>query len=145
MITVQTASFSELDEVHRKIPEFPDRIAHGFYEQNLKHRLFLALVAEVNHEVAGFKVAYQSESPEVLYSWMGGVLPEFRKTGVANALAEYQENWAKENGFKRVFFKTRNRFPAMIKFGLSRNFKIIEVLQKGGVQDYRIVMMKDLL
>ncbi len=32
----------------------------------------------------------------------------------------------------------------MISFGLKRGFKIIDVLPKGGVEDYRIVMMKKL-
>jgi hypothetical protein len=75
---------------------------------------------------------------------MGGVRPEFRKNGIANALAECQENWLREKGFKSVFFKTRNRFPAMITFGLIRDFKIIEVIPKGVVEDYRVVMWKGL-
>ena len=75
---------------------------------------------------------------------MGGVVPEFRKSGVAEQLAVYQEKWARERGFKDIFFKTRNRFPAMICFGLKRGFKIREVIPKGGIEDYRIVMMKKL-
>jgi hypothetical protein len=32
----------------------------------------------------------------------------------------------------------------MITFGLNRGFKIIEVIPKGGVEDYRVVMWKEL-
>jgi N-acetylglutamate synthase-like GNAT family acetyltransferase len=141
---IREASINELLWVHERIQDFPGKSSLEFYTERLKHRLFLALVAEKDGELLGFKVGYQSDTADTFYSWMGGVRPEFRSLGIANALAEYQENWAKEKGFKAVFFKTRNRFPAMISFGLSRGFKIMEVIQKGGVEDYRIVMMKAL-
>lgn len=144
IFTVRLASPEELLWVHERIPEFPGKTSLDFYTERLKHRLFLALVAEKDGELLGFKVGYQSDTPNSFYSWMGGVRPEFRKYGIAEALADYQENWAKEKGFTSVFFKTRNRFPAMISLGLKRGFKIMEVIAKGGVDDYRVVMMKKL-
>ncbi|NVJ84727.1 MAG: GNAT family N-acetyltransferase [Algoriphagus sp.] len=141
---IREASLEELYRVHQEIPEFPGKASLDFYRNRLKHRLFLALLAETEGELIGFKVGYQSDIPDTFYSWMGGVKPEFRKLGIANALAEYQENWAKEKGFRSIYFKTRNRFPAMIAFELNRGFKIMEVIPKGGVEDYRIVMLKQL-
>lgn len=141
---IREASLEELLWVHERIPEFPGKASFDFYESRLRHRLHYSLVAEIEGELVGFKVGYQSDFPDTFYSWMGGVRPEFRKHGVASALADFQENWAREKGFSKVFFKTRNRFPDMINFGLNRGFKIIEVLPKGGVEDYRIVMMKEL-
>jgi len=142
--SIREAFPAELLWVHEHIPEFPGKASLDFYTERLKHRLHLGLVAEKEGELLGFKVGYQSDNPDTFYSWMGGVRPEFRKHGIANALAECQENWSREKGFKSVFFKTRNRFPAMITFGLSRDFKIIEVIPKGGVEDYRVVMWKEL-
>lgn len=142
--TIRMASPAELLWVHERIPEFPGKASLDFYADRLKHRLFLALVAEKEGELLGFKVGYQTDTADVFYSWMGGVRPEFRKHGIADALAEFQETWAQEKGFRSVYFKTRNRFPAMISFGLSRGFKVMEVIQKGGVEDYRVVMRKEL-
>lgn len=141
---IRLASLDELLWVHERIPEFPGKASLDFYTERLRHRLNLALVAEKDGEILGFKVGYQSDTPDMFYSWMGGVLPKYRKHGIAHALAEHQENWAREKGFKSIFFKTRNRFPAMITFGLSRGFKIMEVIPKGGVEDYRVVMWKGL-
>ena len=141
---IREASASELLWVHDRIPEFPGKVTLEFYTDRLKERVYLALVAEKDGELLGFKVGYQDDEPSTFYSWMGGVRPEFRKYGIADALAEYQENWAKEKGFTSVFFKTRNRFPAMISFGLKRGFKIVQVIRKGGVEDYRVVMSKRL-
>jgi ribosomal protein S18 acetylase RimI-like enzyme len=138
------ASPAELRWVHERIPEFPGKASLDFYTERLKHRLHLALVAEKDGELLGFKVGYQDDVPHTFYSWMGGVRPEFRRFGIADALADYQENWALEKSFKSIYFKTRNRFPAMISFGLKRGFKIMEVIHKGGVDDYRVVMRKRL-
>jgi len=141
---IREASPTELLWVHERIPEFPGRTSLEFYAERLKHRLSLALVAEKEGELLGFKVGYQTDTADVFYSWMGGVRPEFRKHGIADALAEFQESWARERGFRSIYFKTRNRFPAMISFGLNRGFRIIDVLTKGGVEDYRVVMQIDL-
>ncbi|SEG31183.1 GNAT family N-acetyltransferase [Algoriphagus boritolerans] len=141
---IREASPDELLWLHERIPEFPGKASLEFYTERLNDRVYLALIAEKDGELLGFKVGYQDPSPDTFYSWMGGVRPEFRKVGVAAALAEYQETWAMEKGFKRIYFKTRNRFPAMISLGLKRGFKIIQVIRKGGVEDYRVVMRKEL-
>jgi GNAT superfamily N-acetyltransferase len=141
---LREASLAELLWVHQRIPEFPGKASLDFYAERLKHRLHLALVAEKGGELLGFKVGYQSDKPDTFYSWMGGVRPEFRGKGIATSLAEEQERWAKAQGFTSVFFKTRNRFPGMIQFGIQRGFKIVDLHPKGGVEDYRIVMWKEL-
>ena len=141
---LREASLAELLWVHERIPEFPGKASLDFYTERLKHRLHLALVAEKEGELLGFKVGYQSDKPDTFYSWMGGVRPEFRGKGIATSLAEEQERWAKAQGFTSVFFKTRNRFLGMIQFGIQRGFKIVDLHLKGGVEDYRIVMRKDL-
>lgn len=143
-LVIREASFDELYLIHQQIPEFPSKISMLYYGERLKNTLHLALVAELEGKVVGFKVGYQRDNQKIFYSWMGGVIPGFRKAGVASALAKFQEDWARENGFKKIFFKTRNRFPAMISFGLKRGFKIMEVIRKDSVEDYRIVMMKKL-
>uniref|UniRef100_UPI0040476165 GNAT family N-acetyltransferase n=1 Tax=Algoriphagus sp. TaxID=1872435 RepID=UPI0040476165 len=143
-LQLREASLAELLWVHERIFEFPGKASLSFYQDRLQHRLSLALVAVWEGELAGFKVGYQSELPETFYSWMGGVIPEFRGKGIATALAEEQERWAKAQGFTAIFFKTRNRFPAMIQFGIKRGFKVVDLLPKGGVEDYRIVMRKEL-
>ena len=140
---LREASLAELLWVHQRIPEFPGKASLDFYKERLKHRLNLALVAEKDGELLGFKVGYQSDTPDTFYSWMGGVRAEFRGKGIATALAEEQELWAKAQGFTSVFFKTRNRFPGMIQFGIKRGFKIVDLHPKGGVEDYRIVMRKE--
>jgi GNAT superfamily N-acetyltransferase len=141
-MTIREASIREIMEVHRLIPEFRGEVSTSFYEDRLLDRVFLALVAEQSGRLVGFKVGYESEFPDVFYSWMGGVLPEFRKRGIASQLADFQEKWVKEKGFKSVFFKTRNRFPAMICLGLKRGFKIQKMIPRENIDEHRILLIK---
>ncbi|MEB2776996.1 GNAT family N-acetyltransferase [Algoriphagus sp. D3-2-R+10] len=108
-IVVRQASLEELLSVHECIPEFGGKEELDFYSKRLENRVHLPLVAEIQDELAGFKVGYVSDNPNIFYSWMGGVVPKFRREGVATALAVYQESWARNNGFEKIFFKTRNR------------------------------------
>lgn len=82
---LREASLAELLWVHEQIPEFPGKASLDFYTERLKHRLHLALVAEKSGELLGFKVGYESDTPDTFYSWMGGVRPEFRGKGIATA------------------------------------------------------------
>jgi len=76
---------------------------------------------------------------------MGGVLPDFRKLGVAKALADRQELWAQQQGFEKVIFKTRNSHVGMLIFALKNGFQIIDVTPKAQLRDYRILLEKTIV
>jgi GNAT superfamily N-acetyltransferase len=76
---------------------------------------------------------------------MGGVLPEFRRHHIANQLADAQEKWAKENGYTAITFRTRNRHKAMLLFSIKNGFQIIGVEPRETIDEYRILLRKNLL
>ncbi|MFC1754529.1 GNAT family N-acetyltransferase [Thermoproteota archaeon] len=86
---------------------------------NKKH---LILGAFDGDKIVGFKAGYERGE---FYTWVGGVLEEYRRKGIASQLANEQEKWAKEQGFKKVWFKTYNNFKPMIIFALKRGFNIV--------------------
>jgi len=143
-IKIRNGSISEVVELSRKVPEFFQPYSEKTYEERLLENQHLILVAEVDGKPAGFKVGYQRFGHDVFYSWMGGVLNEYRRKGIATKLANEQETWAKNQGFTKVVFKTRNRLTKMIHFGLNRGFMIVGLIKKGKVEDYRLVMEKKL-
>ena len=103
--------------------------------------LFLT-TAQSTSGVVGFKLGY-SMNQHTFYSWLGAVHPDYRKQGIANRLAEMQENWAIKKGFKRLRTKTMNRFKPMMILNLKRGFDIIEVItDKKGLR--KIVFQKSL-
>jgi ribosomal protein S18 acetylase RimI-like enzyme len=126
-----------------QIPEFERPYEIEEYEKRLKGN-HLILTAHGDETTFGFKIGYDRFSDGSFYSWMGGVLPEFRRQGVANTLADYQENWAKEQGYKSIKLKTRNKHESMITFAFERGFDIIDSESNEDIREMRIWLEKHL-
>jgi len=142
IIKIQEDTLETVVAISKKIPEFHNPHELATYQERLKNVPSIALVAYVNGVPAGFKVGYERDG--YFYSWMGAILPTFRRLGLARQLAEKQEAWAKEKGYPDVTFKTRNGLKPMLIFALSRGFDIIEIQPRTTIAEYRIILRKKL-
>jgi len=70
----------EFTRPHYGLPEYQKRLGTGS----------LVLVAYHKGEPVGFKAGYARGPQGHFYSWMGGILPLFRRQGLAVELAEKQ-------------------------------------------------------
>ena len=136
-----TANWQELVTLSAAIPEFSQPYPLATYQQRLANRPVLALVAYEDDVAVGFKVGY-AEDTTTFYSWMGGVLPVFRRQGVAQALATAQETWARAQGYRYLTCKTRNQHRAMLIFALCNDFHIVGVTEKPDPLTNRIWLRK---
>ena len=127
-----------------QLPEFHNPYPAEVYEQRLSNVPHLILVKRLEEQEVAFKVGYQREEDGSFYSWMGGVLPQARRKGVALALALQQEAWAKTQGYQSIKFKTLNRHKKMLHFALGRGFDIIQVDAFPERGENRIWLQKDL-
>ncbi|MEO1715389.1 MAG: GNAT family N-acetyltransferase [Bacteroidota bacterium] len=119
---IRTGTINEAVWVSKQIPELKNPYAEGEYEKRMSKVPHLVLVAEDQAGLLGFKVAYQRTN--FMYSWMGGVLPRGRRQGIAKALADHQEAWARKQGYQLLRFKTRNYLTNMLLFALGNGFRI---------------------
>jgi GNAT superfamily N-acetyltransferase len=92
---------------------------------------------------AGFKIGYRQD-PSTFYSWLGGVLPEFRGQGIAGALMQYQHDWVKSRGYRSIQTKTMNRWRNMLILNLKFGFNIIGTYMSTD-RTVRIILQKELL
>ena len=143
MIQIQSGSFQECVDLSNQIPEFDSPYALDEYEKRCEGA-HLSLNAFVDEKPVGFKVGYDRFKDGSFYSWMGGVLPKFRRMGVAYSLANFQEKWAVENGFSSILLKTRQKHDEMIAFSFNRGFIITEETQITPAEETRIWMGKSL-
>lgn len=139
---IKIGTITEAVALVQQIPEFINPRGADEYHKRLTNVRHLILIAYHDDQPIGFKLGYEREG--YFYSWMGGVLPTYRKEGVAQALAEQQENWACQEGFQKVIFKTRNAHVGMLIFALKNGFQIIAVTPKAQLRDYRILLEKQL-
>ncbi len=124
----------------KRIPEFQNPPEAAEYEKRLKDTPHLILVAFDGTRPVGFKVGYERDG--TFYSWMGGVLPSYRRRNIALRLAQKQEEWARKQGYKSVTFKTRNQHKNMLLFALKRGFNVVGFKEKGDVMTNRILLRK---
>jgi GNAT superfamily N-acetyltransferase len=130
--------------VSRQIPELTQPYDEAVYRERLDGKPHLILLAYDGLFPVGFKVGYQRENDGSFYSWMGGVLPEYRRQQVAALLAGEQERWAKEQGYQRIVCKTRNRHKAMLLFALRNGFVITGVDPRPDPAENRIWLEKQM-
>ena len=141
-MTIEEGTIDQAIAISKAIPSFEGPLERAEYEKRLLGVPHLILVAYEAGTAAGFKVGYERSG--YFYSWMGGVLPSFRRLGIAKALADYQEEWAKQNNYFSITFKTRNQHKAMLLFALKNGFDIIDFEEKESVATNRIWLRKTL-
>ena len=141
---IRVGTIKEVVDISKKIPEFENPHPEDEYTRRLNNKKYLILVACADGIPVGFKVAYDKLNDGSLYSWMGGVMPDFRRLHLARQLAEAQEEWAKKNGYTAVICKTRNKHKAMLLFAIQSGFQITGVEIREIIEEYRILLQKKL-
>ncbi|MFK8006574.1 MAG: GNAT family N-acetyltransferase [Saprospiraceae bacterium] len=142
---IKKGSIEDVVAISNQIPELENPHEKEVYQIRMKGKKHLILIACVEEKMIGFKVGYDKfEDGKNFYTWMGGVLPTFRKKGIAAALAKKQEAWIVQNGFQNVILKTRNKHQGMLIFAIKNNFKIIEIELKENIEEHRILLKKKL-
>lgn len=128
-------------DISLHIPEFEPWYPMEKWKVRCDGKQVIALIAKVGDAVVGCKVGYFED--DQFYSWVGGVLPAYRRRGVAEKLADMQEELVRNTGVHRIRMKTRNRFREMLHFALNRGFYIADVEQKGEPGEWRITLYKN--
>ena len=129
--------------VSKEIPEFDSPYNIDEYENRLDESASI-LTAEFNDQPIGFKVGYDRFKDGSFYSWMGGVLPNYRRKGIANKLADHQETWAKKKGYNSIKLQTRSKHNAMLALAINRGFQITNRNEKTSNSNTHIWMNKPL-
>lgn len=139
---IRIGNISEAWQVMQAIPEFDQQRSLAQLQTRLPAGA-LVLIAEENGLPVACKLAYGAEDGS-LYSWLGGVLPAHRKSGLAQRLLQRQEAWAREHGFAVITVKSMNRFPAMLRLLIRNGYQIRAVEHFGDPENERICFIKPL-
>lgn len=99
----------------------------AFFQRRLEGRRNpVILLAQVDKRPAGFAVGFEIK-PSTLYCWLIGVLPDFRKVGIASQLMEGLAAWARDNGYEVVRFECYNHHRPMLQLAVSQNYDVVGI------------------
>jgi predicted GNAT superfamily acetyltransferase len=74
--------------------------------------------------LVGFKAGYAT-AERIYQSWLGAVLPQARRRGIATRLADLQHAWLAERGYASVETSCRQGNDAMARVNLASGFAIV--------------------
>jgi ribosomal protein S18 acetylase RimI-like enzyme len=141
-IQIRQGTVEEAYNASLQIPEFEPWYPWEKWQQRTNGRNVIILIAETGQGIVGFKAGYFED--DCFYSWVGGVLPSYRRMGIAQKLAQMQESLVKEAGSGLIRMKTQNRFRGMLLFALGRGFHVADVERKGDPMSWKITLYKNL-
>lgn len=142
-VQVKIGDLDEAIEIAKQIPEFDNLYANTEFEKRLKSIKHLILIAYYKNKPVGFKIGYETLPKKLFYSWMGGVLPKFRRVGIAQRLMDAQEEWVKKSNYKRILVKTRNKHSGMINLLKKNGYQELGKLPYEPEAETRILFEKE--
>jgi len=142
-ITLRPETLDTLMDLYVRMPEFSQSADLSVWQSRLENRQIHPLVAYVDGKPAGFKLGY-ALSDRVFYSWLGGVLPEYRRLGIAQQLLSAQEEWAQRQGYQQINVKTRNQFRGMLLMLIKNNYQLVEIEKADIPESHRLLLEKPL-
>jgi len=104
--------------------------------EKIRNQGALLLVAYDGDEPVGFKLGYVLLDQPIFFSWLGGVHPQYRRQGIAQALLESQEKIVRGMNMRSIYFTTFDRFPEMIHLGKKNQYILSKSNFEGGEWKY---------
>lgn len=118
----------------------PAQSANELAYQQTRTPLLIGLAFD-EQALIGYKIGYERQ-PCHFYSWLGGVLPDYRGRKIASALMEQQHDWCHQQGYHTIRTQTYNRWRSMLILNLRHGFDIVGTVQ--GKRGLMIVLEKRL-
>ncbi len=86
----------------------------------------LILVARLDGRPVGFCAGYE-HSPSIHQSWLCGVLPDFRRAGIATQLIKAEHAWAADHGYTTCRFECQNSHRPMLHAAISQEYDMVGI------------------
>src|SRR5580693_2654651 len=77
----------------------PNHDVQFFRRRFLGRYNVLMLIATLDESPVGFFIGFELK-PTVFFAWLYGVMPEYRRQGIASQLMDAVHSWAKQNDYE---------------------------------------------
>jgi GNAT superfamily N-acetyltransferase len=104
----------------------PGRDLDSFRRRYLGRYNILQMVARVKDRPVGFFLGFELK-PTVFFAWFYGVVPEFRRQGIASQLMEAVHDWARHHEYEAIRFECHNQHRPMLHLSIASNYDIVGI------------------
>ena len=104
----------------------PARNEEFFNRRYLGRYNVLQMVARVEDRPVGFFTGFELK-PSVFFAWFYGVLPDYRRQGIASQLMEAVHAWAQQNGYESIRFECHNQHRPMLHLAIALEYDIVGI------------------
>ena len=95
------------------------------FERRFRSRYnILRLVAHLNQRPVGFFLGFELK-PTVFFAWFYGVVPDYRRQGVASQLMDAAHSWARQNDYESIRFECHNQHRPMLHLAIAKEYDIV--------------------
>jgi GNAT superfamily N-acetyltransferase len=86
----------------------------------------LQLLARLGDLPVGFFLGFELK-PSVFFAWFYGVLPDYRRQGIASQLIEAVHSWAQQNEYESIRFECHNQHRPMLHLAIALQYDIVGI------------------
>lgn len=116
----------------------------AFFKRRLLGRYNeLILVATVDERPVGFFLGFELK-PTVFFEWLYGVLPGYRRAGIASQLMDAGHAWAHEHGYETSRLECYNRHRPMLHLAITQDYDIVGIRWDPDRHDNLVIFEKTL-
>lgn len=102
----------------------PPRDVESFKRRFRGRYNVLRLIARIGQQPVGFFLGFELK-PTVFFAWFYGVVPEFRRMGIASQLMEAVHEWARQHEYDSVRFECHNQHRPMLHLAIAKLYDIV--------------------
>ncbi len=104
---------------------FAPRRDVAFFERRFRSRCnILNLIAEVDGRPVGFSSGFELK-PNTWFNWLVGVLPDYRRAGIASQLTEAEHAWALDHGYEYARMECQNEHRPVMQMAVTLGYDVV--------------------
>ena len=104
----------------------PPRDIEFFRRRFLGRYNALHLIATLDERPVGFFLGFELK-PSVFFSWLYGVLPEFRRKAIASQLMDAAHDWARQHEYASIRMECHNQHRPVLHMGIALGYDIVGI------------------
>ena len=101
----------------------------------------LRMIARLQDRPVGFFLGFELK-PATFFAWFYGVLPDFRRQGIASQLMDAVHEWAKDHEYESIRLECHNSARAMLHLAIDMNYIIAGIRWEPERADNLVILEK---